>query len=223
MASGSKYLQPDVLARITGLELRARMVVEGFVSGQHRSPYHGYSVEFAEHREYVPGDDIRHIDWRVYGRADRYYIKQYEAETNLRTHILLDCSSSMRYPDHNGDGRAARGARRHGQDARGTRMNKFEYAATAAASLAYLLTHQQDAVGLLLFDDDVRREVPPASSPAHLRALLATLEAARLEKPTEIKAVFDRLAERLRRRSLVVLFSDLLADPGQVIRALEQF
>src|ERR1043166_5291690 len=117
--SVSKYLRPDVLARITGLELRARLVVEGFVSGQHRSPYHGYSVEFAEHREYVPGDDIRHIDWRVWGRAERLFIKQYEAETNLRTHMVLDCSSSMRYPEQKAQ-------------TQNGRLNKFEYAATAA-------------------------------------------------------------------------------------------
>ena len=205
-ASTSKYLRPEVLSRITGLELRARTVVEGFVSGQHRSPYHGYSVEFAEHREYVPGDDIRHIDWRVFGRADRFFIKQYEAETNLRTHMIVDCSASMRYPDHAGTGR----------------MTKFEYAATAAASLAYLLTHQQDAVGLLTFDSEVRRDIPCASSAAHLWAVLATLEAARLDRPTRMKASFDRVAERLRRRSLVVLFSDLLGDPDEVVRALEQ-
>jgi len=203
----SKYLRPAVLSRITGLELRARLVVEGFVSGQHRSPYHGYSVEFAEHREYVSGDDIRHIDWRVYGRADRYYIKQYEEETNLRTHILLDCSSSMRYPEHERDGR----------------MTKFEYAATVAASLAFLLVHQGDAVGLMMFDNGVRADMPPASSMAHLRGLIAALETARLERPTEMKAVLDRLAGQLRRRSLVVLISDLLADPVQVTRALEQF
>lgn len=201
----SKYLRPDVLARLTGLELRARRVVEGFVSGQHRSPYRGYSVEFAEHREYVPGDDIRHIDWRVYGRADRFFIKQYEEETNLRTYLIVDCSASMRYPEH----------------PHGDRLTKFEYAATAAASLAFLLTHQQDAVGLTLFDEDVRAELPPASSPAHLRGLLLAMEAARLEAPTRMAGVFTSLAGRLRRRGLVVLISDLLADPDEVIRGLD--
>lgn len=204
--TASKYLRPEVLTRITGLELRARLIVEGFVSGQHRSPYRGHSVEFAEHREYVPGDDIRHIDWRVYGRADRIFIKQYEEETNLRTHLLVDCSSSMRYPEHEHDGR----------------MTKFDYAATAAAALAFLLTHQQDAVGLTLFDDQVRTEMPPASNPAHLRGLMSALEAARLEQPTEIKAAFTRMAGQFRRRSLVVLFSDLLAEPEEIVRALEQ-
>jgi uncharacterized protein (DUF58 family) len=204
--SSSRYLRPEVLVRLTGLELRARRVVEGFVSGQHRSPYRGYSVEFAEHREYVPGDDIRHIDWRVYGRADRYYIKQYEEETNLRTHLLVDCSGSMRYPEHPAGGR----------------MTKFEYAATAAASLAFLLTQQQDAVGLLLFDDRPRLHIPPAAGPAHLRGVIAALEAARLEHPTEMKRVMAQLAGQLRRRSLVVILSDLLADAEEVVRALEQ-
>src|SRR5215470_6359550 len=137
MSDRRRYLNPDVLARISSLEFRARQVVEGFVSGMHQSPYRGYSVEFAEHREYVAGDDLRHLDWRAFGRIDRLYIKQYEEETNLRTQMLIDCSASMRYPEARADGR----------------MSKFEYAATLAASLAFLLIHQQDAVGLILFDD----------------------------------------------------------------------
>lgn len=204
--TSSRFLRPEVLARLTGLELRARQVVEGFVSGRHRSPYRGHSVEFAEHREYVPGDDLRRLDWRVYGRADRFFIKQYEEETNLRTHLIVDCSASMRYPEHAGP----------------DRLNKFEYAATAAASLAFLLTQQQDAVGLTLFDDQVRTTLPAASSPAHLRGLLGALEAARLERPTDVPAAFAQLAGQLRRRSVVILISDLLADPRVVIRAIEQ-
>ncbi len=201
------YLNPDVLARIGDLEMRARMVVEGFVSGMHRSPYHGYSVEFAQHREYVPGDDLRHLDWRVYGRSDRFYIKQYEEETNLRTHILLDCSSSMRYPE---------------QDLAAGRMNKFEYAATLAASLAYLLVNQQDAAGLLLFDSAVRADLPPLSNQAHLRSIVGRIEQARLDRPTEAKAAFAELSGRLQRRSLVVVVSDFLADVDEVIQALER-
>ena len=136
MSSSRKYLPPEVLSKISRLELRARTVVEGFVSGLHKSPYHGFSVEFAEHREYAPGDDLRHIDWRVFAKSDRYYIKQYEEETNLRCHILLDCSGSMAYPEHPGTGR----------------MSKWDYAATLAASLAFLQLKQQDAVGLALFE-----------------------------------------------------------------------
>ncbi len=202
-----QYLQPHVLAKLGDLELRARLVVEGFVSGMHRSPYHGYSVEFAQHKEYVAGDDLRHLDWRVFGRTDRFYIKQFEEETNLRTHILLDCSSSMRYPDH-----APSEAR----------LTKFEYAATTAASLAYLLTRQQDAVGLMLFDNEIRTNVPPLSSTAHLTSLIGHIGEARLDHPTETVALWSQLAGSLQRRSLVVVISDFLADPEEVISALER-
>ncbi len=202
-----QYLQPHVLAKLGDLELRARLVVEGFVSGMHRSPYHGYSVEFAQHKEYVAGDDLRHLDWRVFGRTDRFYIKQFEEETNLRTHILLDCSSSMRYPDHAPSE---------------TRLTKFEYAATTAASLAYLLTRQQDAVGLMLFDNEIRTNVPPLSSTAHLTSLIGHIGEARLDHPTETVALWSQLAGSLQRRSLVVVISDFLADPEEVISALER-
>ncbi|MCG8404010.1 MAG: DUF58 domain-containing protein [Phycisphaerales bacterium] len=201
------YLRPEVLARIGDLELRARHVVEGFVSGMHRSPYHGFSVEFAQHKEYVAGDDIRHLDWRVFGRTDRFYIKQFEEETNLRTHILLDCSSSMRYPE---------------QDLSEGRMTKFEYAATLAASLGYLLTNQQDAIGLILFDEGVRSELPPLSNQAHLKSMIAQIDQVRLERPTDSTALFTQLAGKLHRRSLVVVVSDLLADPKDVIPGLER-
>lgn len=202
-----KYLRPDVLARISDLELRARFVVEGFVSGMHRSPYHGYSVEFAQYKEYVAGDDVRHLDWRVYGRSDRFYIKQYEEETNLRTHILLDCSGSMRYPE---------------QELAAGRMTKFEYSATLAASLAYLLVHQQDAAGLVLFDDAIRANLPPLSNQGHLRAMISQIEQARLERPTDAKAMFGELLGKLTRRSLVIVISDLLADVDDVTAALER-
>ncbi len=210
MSSGAPgaagYLRPEVLSRLGGLEIRARQVVEGFVSGMHRSPYRGYSVEFAEHREYVAGDDTRHLDWRVWGRVDRLYIKQYEEETNLRTQLLVDCSKSMRYPERREPGR----------------MSKFEYAATLAASLAFLLTHQQDAVGLLLFDDAVRAEMPALSSQAHLRALVAQLERALLERASGSDVLTRDLHSKLRRRSVVVLISDLLMDTDALLRTLDR-
>ena len=156
MSDSRKYLHPEVLSRITRLELRARAVVEGFVSGLHQSPYHGFSVEFAEHREYVPGDDVRHLDWRVYAKADRFYIKQYEEETNLRSHLLLDCSGSMGYPEH----------------PETDRMTKWDYAATLAASLAYLQLRQQDAVSLTLFDHRIRQQLPPANNPRRLSHMM---------------------------------------------------
>lgn len=205
---GRRYLRPEVLAQISDLEFRARSVVMGFVSGMHRSPYHGYSVEFAQHREYVPGDDIRHLDWRVYGKSNRFYIKQFEEETNLRCQIVLDCSSSMRYPDHRVDS---------------GRMIKFEYAATVAASLAYLLIHQQDAVGLTMFDSDIRLSVPALSNYAHVRSLIDHLGRARLEEPTQSSAMFERIAAKLPSKGVVVVVSDLLADADDVLRGLGRF
>lgn len=206
-AGMTKYLKPEVLARISDLELRARYVVEGFVSGMHRSPYHGYSVEFSQYKEYAPGDDLRHLDWRVFGRSDRFFIKQYEEETNLRTHILLDCSGSMRYPE---------------QDLRAGRMTKFEYAATLAASLAYLLVFQQDAAGLLLFDDAIRANLPPLSNQAHLHSIISQIEQARLDRPSDAKLLMGELASKLTRRSLVILVSDLLTNPDELTEALER-
>lgn len=209
MAGNDKrtYLQPDVLANISDLELRARLAVEGFVSGMHRSPYHGYSVEFAQHKEYVAGDDLRHLDWRVLGRSDRLYVKQYEEETNLRTHLILDTSLSMRYPE---------------ADGKTPRLTKFEYGATLVACLAYLLTHQQDGAGLMLFDEKVKADMPPLTNMGHLRQVIGRLEAARLEKPSDDGAVFRRIASRLQRRSMAVVISDLLIDPEIVIPTLQQ-
>ena len=199
------YLDPAVLAKIGDLELRARYAVEGLLSGMHRSPYSGYSVEFAQHREYVPGDDLRHLDWRVYGKTDRFYIKQFEEETNLQAHLLVDCSASMRYPE----------------SAPTDRLGKFEYAATLAASIAYLLVHQQDAVGLMLFDDHVRTDLAPQSHYPHLQSLLASLEQARLEHPTGGKALFSELARRLKRRSIVMVVSDLLSPVEEMTAGLQ--
>ncbi len=201
MPTSTKYLRPDVLARLRGLELRARSVVAGFLSGMHRSAYHGYSVEFAEHREYVPGDDIRHIDWRLFGRADRFYIKQYEEETNLRCNILLDVSRSMDY----GEGRE----------------NKFDYACSMAATLAWLLVKQRDAVGLVTFDHEVRDRLPSATGQVQLNNFTTILEASRADQTTDVKVLFHRLAEELRRRSMVVLISDLFTDVDDVLRGIE--
>jgi uncharacterized protein (DUF58 family) len=201
MAENSrKYLDPSVLNSIAGLEFKARLIVEGFVSGMHRSPFHGFSVEFAEHREYVPGDDIRFVDWKVYGKSDRYYIKQYEEETNLRAWILLDCSESMEY----GSGA----------------MSKIEYGRHVAAALAYLITQQQDAVGLCLFDKELRSVLPPASSAGHLRVLIRQLELSKTGGKTSLQAAVQRAAEQLGRRSVVVLISDLLDASESVLSAV---
>lgn len=206
MDAFKKYLDPEILTRISRLELRARMVVEGFISGMHRSPYHGYSVEFASHREYTPGDDIRHIDWRLFGRADRFYIKQYEEETNLRTHVLLDCSNSMAYPD----------------PPPSDRLNKYAYACTVAASLIYLLMHQQDACGLVLFDHDIREQIPPTSNTAQLRSMIEMIERHPPDRTTDVKVLFTHLAEQVRQRGLVVVISDLLTNVDDVIAGLQR-
>src|SRR5262252_340462 len=154
-----RFLHPDTIARISRLDLRAQHVVEGFISGMHKSPFFGHSVEFVQHREYTPGDDVRHIDWKVWSKTDRYYIKQFEEETNLRSHLVLDVSESMHY---------GRGP-----------LNKYEYACTLAACLGYLLLRQQDSVGLLTFDADVRQVVPPRSQHTHIDALVKAMDVSR--------------------------------------------
>jgi uncharacterized protein (DUF58 family) len=193
-----KYLDPRVLTRLTRLEIKARLIVEGFIAGLHRSPYRGFSVEFAEHREYVPGDDIRHVDWKVFGRSDRYYIKQYEEETNLKAYILLDVSESMSYPQY--------------PTTPGGSPSKFEYATWVAASLSYLLLRQQDAVGLAVFDDRVRTFVPPSSSPAHLPTLLSAMDGQELTRRTRAGTIFHELADRVKKKGLIIIISDLLDD-----------
>jgi uncharacterized protein (DUF58 family) len=197
-----KYLDPEVLKSIAGLELKARLIVEGFVSGMHRSPFHGFSVEFAEHREYVPGDDTRFVDWKVYGKSDRYYIKQYEEETNLRCWLLVDCSESMNY----GEGA----------------LNKIDYARHTAAALAYLVAQQSDAVGLCLFDDKLRTVVPPASSSGHLRVLMRHLAESETSGKTAVQECIHLAAERLGRRGVVVIISDFLDDPERILAGVRR-
>ncbi len=212
-----QYLDPKVLAKISRMDLRARLVVEGFISGMHKSPYHGYSVEFASHREYVPGDEIKHIDWKVWARGDRFYIKQYEEETNLRCTILLDCSKSMKYGEPSDQGQKGEGPKKE------DRLGKFGYSATVAASLAYLLQQQQDATGLVMFDTDIRTKLPISSHPSHLKLILHELDKARPDNKTEVGAVFHRLAEEIGKRSLVVLISDLFVDNDTLLKALRHF
>jgi uncharacterized protein (DUF58 family) len=192
MATSPKYSDPEVLARIAGLTLRARQVVEGTISGLHRSPFHGFNVEFAEYREYSPGDDLRRLDWRVLGRTDRFYVKQYEEESNLRATLVLDCSASMRY----GSGP----------------LNKFQYAATAAASLATLLVEQQDPVGLALFDQEAREILPPAATQAQLARIIGLLERAQPNRQTELGSVLETLSEQSKQRGMTIILSDLLTN-----------
>lgn len=206
-----RLLDPAAMSRVQRLELVARGLVEGFVSGRHRSPYRGFSVEFAEHREYAPGDDIGDLDWRVYGRSDRYYIKQYIEETNLRATILLDASGSMAY---RGDMAAMRGGRC---------LSKFEYAQYLAAALTHLLIGQQDAVGLVTFDTQVRRYLPSRSRPTHLRVLLEELNTTEPGGETSLAPIFHDVAERVHRRGLIIIISDLFDDPGPLLNALHHF
>jgi len=198
-----KYLDPKVLAKITRLDLQARLVVEGFIAGLHRSPFHGFSVEFASHREYVPGDDTRHIDWKVQAKTDRYYVKQYEEETNLKATFLLDASESMQY-GHNG-------------------MTKYQYAAAVVASLGFLLLRQQDAVGLGVFDEDVRSYISAGASGAQLKRLIHEMDVAQPRQKTSLESICHGMAEKLPRRGLVCLVSDLFVDTEGLLRGLQHF
>ncbi len=195
-------LDPAILARVSGLVVRARMIVEGSITGLHRSPFHGSSVEFAEHREYVPGDDIRHIDWKVFGRSDRFYIKQFEEETNLRVQLVLDASESMNY----GSGA----------------MTKLDYARTLAASLAYLILGQQDAVGTLVFDEKIRAEAPISQSRSHLQDMVSVLAQESGKDATDIGEVLGRVSDRLKRRCLIILLTDLFDEPDKILHGLRR-
>ena len=206
-----KVLDPAALAKISRLELIARLVVEGYVGGRHKSPFKGLSVEFAEHRQYAVGDDLTDIDWKVYGKSDRYYIKQYEEETNLRCYLVLDASGSMRY------------ARRRGPRDTAPPPTKFRYGCCLAAALGYLMLQQQDAVGLVTFDDQVREYLPARSSSLHLKNLLDRLDQAEPGGETSISTVFHELAERFKRRGLVIIISDLFDDPSVLSAALRHF
>ena len=192
-----QFFQPSDAAKMGKLEFVTRQVVEGVITGQHKSPHKGFSVEFAEHREYVPGDELRHLDWRAYARSDRYYVKLYEQETNLRATLVLDTSGSMRFGE------------------------KFEYARRLAACLAYLLSKQQDLAGLSAIDESVRWEMPPGSSPSHLDRMFRAMETLEAGNTTDLAHQLHGLAERLPRRSMVILLSDLWVEPADLVKALQ--
>jgi len=199
-----RYLDPAALARLKNLSLAARLVVEGLYAGMHKSPQRGFSIEFAEHREYTPGVDPRHIDWRVFGRRDKLYVKQYEEETSLRCYLLVDKSASMGYKS-NGS------------------LSKLEYASFVAASLAYLMAMEHDTVGLISYDTRVRDRVPPRQGPGHLRVILDRLEQISPGGETSLSETFHELAETIKRRALVVVLSDLFDDPRKLVPALKHF
>lgn len=203
MEAHQRYLDPATLAKLQGLDLKARLIVEGYVSGLHKSPFRGFSIEFAEHREYVPGDDLRYVDWKVFGKSDRIYLKQYEEETNFACWFLVDTSESMTYRSE------------------GSFVSKLEYARYVAASLAYLVLNQQDAVGLATFDRGVRSFVRAATQPTHLKQLCHVMEQDQAGADTALGPILHELAERIRQRGVVVLISDLFDDVEAMMMGLK--
>ena len=199
----TRLLDPHFVSKLARLDLRARLVVEGFLTGLHRSPYHGFSVEFAEHRQYMPGDPLRHLDWKVLAKSDRKYLKQYQEETNLRAHLLVDTSASMGY--------GSRG------------LSKLDYARQLAASLAYLVLGQHDAVGLFAFAAGRGEQIPARSTMGHMRPLLLLLDRLQPGGGTDFTASLHALAERITRRGLVVILSDLLDEPEKIEQAIHHF
>ena len=198
--SARRYLDPVVVSHLKNMEMRARLIVEGFITGLHKSPYHGFSVEFAEHRPYNPGDELRHVDWKVFAKTDRHYLKQYEEETNLRHYVVLDTSPSMRYKHSSG-------------------LTKLEYSSYLAAALHFLMVKQRDATGLIGFDDAVHTLIRPKSTHSTLRQILVKLEqlnqTPEATKRTSAAAVLNEVAERISRRSLVVVITDLFENIGE--------
>jgi uncharacterized protein (DUF58 family) len=201
--SVEKYLKPEVINQIKRLDLRAQFVVKGFLQGLHASPFHGFSVEFSEHRRYSTGDDPKDIDWLVYAKTDKYYVKKFEAETNITGYLVMDLSQSMGFT--------------HRQE-----LTKFDYAICLAASLCYLMVHQQDPVGLITFDEKIRDSLPPKSKRTQLGTILAHLAKLKPTGPTDIAKSLTQIAAMLKHRSLVMIFSDLLADPATVFPALRR-
>ena len=197
-----RFLDPAVIARLGTMELKARTVVEGFLSGLHRSPYKGFSVEFAEYRQYLPGDDLSTLDWKVFARTDRHYVKKFEEDTNVECHLLLDVSASMAY----------RGA---------APMSKMDYGSVLAASLAFLMHRQRDATGLMAFDDKIAFRLPASARPGHLHSLLLGLERLQPGKRSDVGRPLHQLAEAMLKRSVVVLISDLLDEPEPIINGLQ--
>jgi uncharacterized protein (DUF58 family) len=198
---GARFVDPKVLARVKDLELLARAVVDGFINGLHRAPYFGASIDFAEHRGYVPGDDIRRVDWKLYARTDKYFVKQYEADTNANFSVLLDVSKSMSFSSHE--------------------VSKIEYAKFLAACLAYLSHRQRDRVGIIAFDEDIVAQVPPSAK--HFNVLLHTLDRVTPQKPGRLLANLNRIAEHFKRRSIVALISDLYESPDALLEALKPY
>jgi uncharacterized protein (DUF58 family) len=200
-APPEKYLRPDVIRQVARLDLRARFIVEGFLAGLHASPYQGFSVEFSEHRKYVHGDDLKDLDWGVYAKTDKYYVKKFQAETNLLGYLAIDLSASMAYTFRQ-------------------ELTKFDYAVCLAAALGYLMIHQQDPVGLVAFDTALRASLPPRTKRSHLSAMLSLLAGLKATGTTDVGACLHQLAGLVRGKGLIMLFSDLLTEPEPVLEGL---
>ncbi len=201
MNAAEKYLRPDVIRQVARLDLRAKFIVEGFLAGLHASPFHGFSVEFSEHRKYVAGDDLKDLDWNIYAKTDKYYLKKFEAETNVTGYLAMDLSASMAYT--------------YQQE-----LTKFDYAICLAAALGYLMIHQQDPVGLVTFDTQVRTSLPPRSKRTQLGTILSVLANLKPAGTTDVAACLHQLAAMIRTKGLVLLFSDLLTEPAPVLESL---
>jgi uncharacterized protein (DUF58 family) len=226
MSRRYRFFRPDQAFRLRRLELTVRGVVEGVFAGLHKSPHKGFSIEFAEHREYVPGDELKHLDWTVLARTDRYYIKQYEQETNLGATICLDASGSMNFsgataaqPAKKAKSKSPSPGPAFPTPSEGT--TKFEYAAVLAASLAFMLANQQDLVGLTAFDKEITLEIPQGNGPSHLDQIFKRLEEIKPSRETDVASALHKLASKIPRRGLVILISDLLDDPDQIFLALQ--
>lgn len=214
-----QYLDPRTLAKIAALDIRARLIVEGFITGMHRSPYKGFSVEFAQHRPYATGDDIKYIDWKVFGRTDRHYIKQYEEETNLHIMLVVDASESMGYA-----GQQAKGWKPEGRtpdQSSGHGWRKFDHAVSIAASLAYVALHQQDSAGLAVFDEKIRHFLRPSNNPKQWKTIIDELTSVPKNQKTRTGAILNEIAEQMRHRSLIVLISDMFDDPANIIKGIQ--
>ncbi len=198
------YLDPSFISKLNSLELKARLVVEGFMVGLHKSPYHGFSVEFSEHRAYMQGDNLKDVDWKVFGKTEKYFIKQYEEETNLRSYVLLDTSNSMAYSS-------------------GDHISKLDYSITLAAALSYIMIHQQDAVGLTLYSEQINKFLPPKSSRAYLQEILKNLVNVQASEKTNTAESLSEAAEKIKRKGLVVIISDFFDDLNSVLKALKHF
>ncbi|MEJ5305883.1 MAG: DUF58 domain-containing protein [Ignavibacteria bacterium] len=198
-----QLLDPKIITKISSLDLRARYIVEGFLIGLHRSPYHGFSVEFSEHRPYLPGDEISRIDWKVYGKTDRFFIKQYEEETNLKCYVVVDCSKSMEFTSKG--------------------ITKFQYAITLAAAISYLLFDQKDAVGLVLYSDKIQKIIEPRASKINLFEIYKSLINASTEGKTETAGCLGQVAEKIKKRGLIIVISDFLDDLNKIESSMKKF